>query len=102
MVTIIAAFTVTGGWVLWIGDLNDFGGFGDWVGSSFGLVLTIGGLAATAAFFAGLFGIPPNLKRLAELGGEVAAAGGLPTPSSRARCTRSRSGCGPSRGSTSA
>jgi len=54
------------------------GSFGDWLDTTFGLVLTIGGLAATAAFFAGLLGIPPNLKRLNELGAQVEAAGGTP------------------------
>ena len=51
------------------------GSFGDWLDTTFGLVLTIGGLAATAAFFAGLLGIPPNLKRLNELGAQVEATG---------------------------
>jgi len=51
------------------------GSFGDWLDTTFGLVLTIGGLAATAAFFAGLLGIPPNLKRLNELLEKVLAAG---------------------------
>lgn len=42
-------------------------------------MLTIGGLAAAGAFFAGLLGIPPNLKRLNELGAQVEASGGAPT-----------------------
>jgi hypothetical protein len=45
--------------------------------------LTIGGLAATGAFFAGLIGVPPNLKRLAEIG-KVEASGGPPTPDQQA------------------
>jgi uncharacterized membrane protein len=79
VVTGIAAVTVIAGWILWFGDMQLFG-FGDWIGSSFGIVLTIGGLAATGAFFAGLIGVPPNIKRLSALGKEVAASGGPPTP----------------------
>jgi uncharacterized membrane protein len=80
IVTAIAAVTVVAGWVLWFRAWDRFGSFGDWVGSSFGLVLTIGGLAATGAFFAGLLGVPPNLKRLNALAAQVEAAGGTPTP----------------------
>ena len=75
----IAAFTVVAAWVLWFGDMN-LVGFGDWIESLFGLVLTIGGLAATGAFVTGLLGIPANLKRLAEIGRELEASGGPPTP----------------------
>ena len=64
------------------------GSFGDWLDTTFGLVLTIGGLAATAAFFAGLLGIPPNLKRLNELGAQVEAAGGTPTPEQATQSAR--------------
>lgn len=79
IVTVIAAFTVVAAWVLWFGDMN-LVGFGDWIESLFGLVLTIGGLAATGAFVTGLLGIPANLKRLAEIGRELEASGGPPTP----------------------
>lgn len=79
-ITGIAAVTVVAGWVLWAGDMLDAPSFGDWLGSSFGLVMTIGGLAATGAFVAGLIGVPPNLKRLNQLGEEVAAGGGTATP----------------------
>lgn len=78
IVTALAAVTVIGGWVLWFNGLSDVGDFGDWIGSAFGLWLTIG-VAATAAFFVGLLGIPPNLKRLNEIGLEVEASGGPPT-----------------------
>ncbi len=80
IVTAIAAVTVVAGWVLWYRDWDRVGGLGDWLGTAFGLMLTIGGLAATAAFFAGLLGIPPNLERLNELGAQVEASGGTPTP----------------------
>jgi uncharacterized membrane protein len=88
IVTAIAAVTVIAGWILWFRDWDRVGSFGDWLDTTFGLVLTIGGLAATAAFFAGLLGIPPNLKRLNELGAQVEAAGGTPTPEQATQLAR--------------
>jgi len=88
IVTLIAALTVIAGWILWLRDWDRVGSLGDWLDTSFGLVLTIGGLAATAAFFAGLLGIPPNLKRLNELGAQVEAAGGIPTPEQASQIAR--------------
>jgi uncharacterized membrane protein len=85
IITVIAAVAVIGGWVLWFNGWQDFGSLGDWIGSSYGLWLTIGGVAATAAFFAGVIGIPPNLKKLAAIGREIEATGGPPTPEQGAR-----------------
>ncbi|HKN80804.1 MAG TPA: hypothetical protein VJZ98_05665 [Actinomycetota bacterium] len=73
------------GWILWFRDWDRVGSFGDWLDTSFGLVLTLGGLAATGAFLAGLLGIPRNLKRLNELGAQVEASGGTPTPEQATR-----------------
>jgi hypothetical protein len=64
------------------------GSLGDWLDTSFGLLLTVGGLAATAAFFAGVLGIPPKLKRLNELGAQVEASGGTPTPEQATQIAR--------------
>jgi uncharacterized membrane protein len=83
-ITAIAAVAVLGGWVLWFDDMLDVG-FSDWIGSAFGVWMTIGGVAATAAFFAGLIGIPPNIRKLTAIGEEVAAGGGTPTPEQAAR-----------------
>jgi len=76
---------VIGGWVLWWSDWQQVGSLGDWVGSSFGLWLTLGGVAATAAFVAGVVGIPPNLKKLGQVAKEIEASGGPPTPEQAAR-----------------
>lgn len=84
-IVIISGVTVLAGWALWLRDLDKTGDLGDWVGSAFGLWLTIGGVAATAAFFVGMLGIPPNVKRLSELGKQVAASGGPPTPDQATR-----------------
>lgn len=80
--------TVVAGWVLWIKHANDFGSVADWVGTRFGLGITIGAVIATATFFVGFFGVGRNVERLVELGDEVAAAGGEPTPEQQARMDR--------------
>lgn len=45
-------------------------------------------MAATGAFLAGVLGIPPNLKRLNELGAQVDASGGVPTPEQATQIAR--------------
>lgn len=42
-------------------------------------------MLAAEPFVVGLIGIPPNVKRLSELGREVSASGGPPTPDQAAR-----------------
>jgi hypothetical protein len=69
---------VAGGFLYWK-HVDDMG-LGDFVSSNFGLVLTIGALAAIAAFAIGLFGTRPNAARLITLAGQAAAAGGPPPP----------------------
>lgn len=68
--------TVIAGWVMWLRYLIEADSLGDWVGSSFGLVLTIGGILVTIAAFVGTFGVGRNVERLVDLGGEIAASGG--------------------------
>jgi hypothetical protein len=48
-------------------------------------VLTIGGVLATFAAQYGIRGIGNNVERLVEVGDEVAASGGPPTPEQGAR-----------------
>lgn len=74
--------------MLWIKHANDFGSVADWVGTRFGLGITIGAVIATATFLVGFFGVGRNVDRLVELGDEVAAAGGEPTPEQQARMDR--------------
>lgn len=71
--------TVIAGWVMWLRHLIDVGSLGDWVGSNFGLVLTIGGILATISAFVGTFGVGRNVERLVDLGDEIAASGGPPS-----------------------
>src|SRR5205823_187556 len=75
--------TVTAGWLMWLRDLHDYGWhLGDWVFHSggFGLALTLGGILGTIAFYEGYFGVGKNVERLVDLGGEMAASGGPPSP----------------------
>ncbi|MGZ5353024.1 MAG: hypothetical protein ACXWX6_10405 [Actinomycetota bacterium] len=75
----LAATTIVGGGFLYWHDWQLTGSFGDWVGSTFGLWLTIGTVVAIAAFLIGLTITRPNVRRLLTLGGRVAQAGGEPT-----------------------
>jgi hypothetical protein len=88
VITGLGFTNVIAGWVMWVRDLNDAGGFGDWIGSNFGLALTIGGVVATITAFVGSIGVGGNVERLVDLGGEVAASGGPPTPEQQARLDR--------------
>ncbi|HET9347462.1 MAG TPA: hypothetical protein VFO05_17340 [Candidatus Limnocylindrales bacterium] len=81
----LAITTVVAGWLLWFKNAAGYPSIADWVTSSYGLVLTIGGVAATAAAYFGITGIGNNVERLVELGDQVAASGGPPTPEQGAR-----------------
>jgi uncharacterized membrane protein len=79
----LAAVTILAGLILYLKDMNYVGGFGDWIGSSQGLVFTIGGLAAIAALAVGVFGTRPAVQQLLAVGGQIAQAshdGGVPPP----------------------
>src|ERR687896_2717925 len=43
----LSAVTVIAGWIMWLRNMTLAASFSDWVTSSFGLVLTIGGVLAT-------------------------------------------------------
>lgn len=77
---LFAAVTIAGGAVLYWRAWDTAGSFGDWIGSRFGAVLTVGAVAAIAAFLIGLFGTRPSVQRLLALGRQVAGAGGPPAP----------------------
>ena len=76
----IAAGTILAGLLLYWRDWRAIGSFSDWVGTRFGLILTIGGLSAIIAFGIGLLGTKPGVDRLMALGRQVAEAGGPPAP----------------------
>lgn len=58
---------------------------GDWIGSATGVSLTIGALAAIAAFSLGLSVVRPTLMSTLAIGREVAASGVPPSPEQSAR-----------------
>ncbi len=76
----IAAFTIVGGGFLYWHDWQAVGSLGDWLGTAFGLWLTIGAIAAIVAFLIGLFGTRPGVQRLMALARQAAEAGGPPPP----------------------
>ncbi len=51
-----------------------------WIKTGVGLGFTIGSLAALVAFLVGSFGIGPTSGEMGELGAQMAAAGGPPSP----------------------
>jgi len=69
---------------MWLKDMSDWGGLGDWLGSSFGIVLTIGAVLATTAFFIGYHGVGRDVERLVNLGDRIGASGGPPSPEQQA------------------
>ena len=83
----LAITTVVAGWTIWLKYAVTVGP-ADWVTSSFGLVLTIGGVAATAAAYFGITGIGNNVEKLVSIGDEVGASGGPPTPEQGAEMAR--------------
>ena len=85
VITWLGVTTVLAGWLMWIRNADQYGGIGDWVGTSFGLGITLGALFATGAFFMGYFGVGRNVERLVDLGDTIAASGGPPSPEQQAR-----------------
>jgi uncharacterized membrane protein len=88
VITYLGMVTVAAGWVLWFRDMLDAPSLSDWLTSSFGLVLTIGGVLATITFFVGYYGVGRNVERLVDMGAAVAASGGPPTPEQEAEMAR--------------
>jgi uncharacterized membrane protein len=76
----LAGTTIVAGLFLYWKDWHDYGSLSDFLGSRFGLALTLGALAAIAAFAIGLFGTRPNVSRLLELAARAAASEGGPPP----------------------
>jgi hypothetical protein len=87
-ITGLSTVTVLAGWVMWFRNLDQFGSIGDWMGTNFGLVLTIGGVIATAAAIEGSLGVGRNVERLVDLSDEVAASDGPPSPEQQSQIQR--------------
>jgi hypothetical protein len=76
----LGTVTVLAGLLLYFGDADDYPSFGDWLGTSFGVVLTVGALCAIAALTVGIVGTRPAVTRMLAVGREVAESGGPPSP----------------------
>ena len=76
---IAGAAIIAGGFLYWH-DLQQYGDLGDFLGSAFGLWLTIGVISALVAFGIGMFATGPTIKRMLAVGGQIAQAGDAPPP----------------------
>jgi hypothetical protein len=72
--------TVLGGLFLYWHDAQVYGGLANFVGSAFGLAITVGAVSAIAALLVGQLGTKPVTGRLVDVGRQVAEAGGPPHP----------------------
>jgi hypothetical protein len=79
----LAVTTVVAGWWMWLIGVAEVGSVESYVGSTFGLVLTIGGVLATIAAAVGIPGVARPTERLVDLGDEIRASGGPPTEAQR-------------------
>jgi hypothetical protein len=87
--------TIVGGLFLYWHDTNGFRGFGDFVSSTPGAVLTLGAVSAIVAFLIGLFGTRPKGRRamvLATQLAQAADAGGPPSSEVLAEMQRTQAG----------
>jgi len=85
VITVLGWVTVIAGWTLWFKDASRIGSIGDWLGTTFGKVLTVGGILATITAFVGMLGVGRNVERLVDMGNEIGASGGPPSPEQQGR-----------------
>ncbi len=88
VITVLGLTTVIAGWIMWLRDLDSAGSLSNWLDSRFGLVLTIGALLATGAFFMGYFGVGRNVERMVDLGDAIREGGQPPTEQQMAEMGR--------------
>ena len=88
VITVLGLTTVIAGWIMWLRDLDSAGSLSNWLDSRFGLVLTIGALLATAAFFTGYLGVGRNVERMVDLGDAIREGGQPPTEQQMAEMGR--------------
>jgi uncharacterized membrane protein len=87
----LGATTVIGGLFLYWHDWHAFGSWGTWIGSRFGVTMTIGAVLAMVALGIGILATRPNVMRLLSLGRQAAEAGGPPPPEMAAEIGRTQS-----------
>jgi hypothetical protein len=88
VITVLGFTTVIAGWLMWFRNLDSAGSLSNWLDSSYGIVLTIGGLLATGAFFAGYLGVGRNVERMVDLGDAIRDGGQPPTEQQMAEIGR--------------
>lgn len=76
----LAGITIVAGGFLYWHDWQLFGSLGDFLGSAFGLWLTIGAISALIAVGIGLFATRPTLQKSFDVGAKIAQAGDQPPP----------------------
>jgi uncharacterized membrane protein len=85
VVFIDAVFTVVAGAFLYWHDWHLYPTFGDWIGSSFGIWLTVGALLAILGLVVAGAVTRPTIGRLVSLGKQVTESGGTPPPETAER-----------------
>jgi uncharacterized membrane protein len=85
---LLAGIAIAAGLVMYVKLWNDAGSFGDWIGSRYGLAITIGTVTALAAASIGMFGTRPNVRALMALQRRIAEGGEPPTPEQGAEIAR--------------
>ena len=76
----LAGVTIVAGGFLYWHDLQLYPDLGDFLGSAFGLWLTIGAIAALVALGIGLSATKPTIERSLAVGARIAQAEGTPPP----------------------
>lgn len=66
----------------------------DWLGTTHGILLSIGVLAGLGAFIIGLFVQKPTIEKMSQLGAKLAGAGKPPSPEDATEMERLRSRVG--------
>ena len=84
VVFIDALCTVVAGSFLYWHDWHTYPSFGDWIGSTFGVSLTVGALLAISGLGVAALVTRPTIVRLVSLGRQVAESGGTPVPETAA------------------
>lgn len=84
----LGVITVVAGWTMWFKNMDDFGGLSEWLGTNFGVAITIGAVLATITFFVGYFGVGRNVERMVDLGDKIAASPEPPSAEQQAEMAR--------------
>jgi len=86
-ITRLAMTAVAAGWIMWIYHAWD-AGLRNWWDLTEAKVLLLGGVLATIALIEGMYGVGRNVEAMVDLGDQLAAAGGPPSPEQGAEMQR--------------